>query len=173
MSDPDSPETPSPEETAGGLLGQVVGKAKSAVGSLLGNENLKREGNLQQAQAEAEVDAEREKQAADLRREMAAVKEQRAEAAAERDLLRTELGAEDLRERIEETEARREREIALSANQKQASIEHREALQQRAADATEEAALHRRAADAAEVDRLERAATQAEWAADIIDPEAK
>jgi uncharacterized protein YjbJ (UPF0337 family) len=149
MSNPDSPESPSPEKTAGGLIGQVVGKAKSAVGSLLGNENLKREGNLQQAQVEAEADAVREKQAAELRREEAAVKEQRAEAAAERDRLRTELTAEDLRERIEETEARRESDIALSASQKQASIEQREALQERAADATEAAALHRRAAEAA------------------------
>jgi uncharacterized protein YjbJ (UPF0337 family) len=173
MSNPDSPESRSPEKTAGGLIGQVVGKAKSAAGSLLGNENLKREGNLQQAQTEAEVVAERERKDAELRREDAAVKEQRAEAAAERDRLQTELAADDLHERIELTEAQREREIALSANQTQAAIEHREALQQRAADVTEDAALHRRAAEAADVARLERAAADAERVADTIDPEAK
>jgi uncharacterized protein YjbJ (UPF0337 family) len=168
MSNPDSPES-----TAGGLIGQVVGKAKSAVGSLLRNENLKREGNLQQAQAEAEADAARERQAARLRLEDAAVKEQRAAAAAERDRLQTELAADDLHEHIELTEAQREREIALSANQQQAAIEHREALKQRAADVTEEAALHRRAAEAADVAKLERAAAEAERVADTIDPEAK
>ncbi len=168
MSDPDSPET-----TAGGLVGQIVGKAKSAAGALFRNEDLKREGNLQQARAEAEIAAEREQDAARLRLEEAAVTERRAEAAAERHRLRTELAAEGLRERVEEAAAIRDTTIAMSADQQQAAIEHREDLEQRAANATEEAARHRRAADAAEVERLERAAKQAEWAADIIDPEAK
>lgn len=107
MSIPGSPET-----TSGGLVGQIVGKAKTAIGSLLGKADLEREGNLQQAQAEAEVIAAREKNAADLQRREAAVDEQRAEAAAERDRLRIELEAEELRRRIEETEGRRENEIA-------------------------------------------------------------
>ena len=67
MTDAESPET-----TAGGAVGQVIGKAKVAVGSLLGNADLQREGNLQQAQVEAEIDAERETQAAELRDQEAA-----------------------------------------------------------------------------------------------------
>ena len=168
MSDPDSPET-----TAGGLVGQIVGKAKTVVGSLLGNDDLQREGNLQQAQAEAEVDARREEQAAELRRQEAAVTEERAAAAAERERLRVEIESEDLQERIDESAARRDSEIGLSANQKQAAIERREELERRAANATEEAAVHRRAAQAAEAARLEREAANAERVADTIDPEAK
>jgi len=113
MSDPDSPET-----TAGGLVGQIVGKAKSAVGSLLGKDDLEREGNLQQAQAEAEVDARREEQAAELRRQSAAVTEQRADAAAERERLRVEIETEERQQRIAESAAQREGEIALSAPEK-------------------------------------------------------
>ena len=108
------------EPTTGGRIGQVVGKAKAAVGSLLGKEDLEREGNLQHAQAEAEVKAEREKRAAEMRREEVAVEEQRAEAAAERDRLRTELAADELEEQIEQTAAQRESEIARSTNRQQA-----------------------------------------------------
>src|ERR1700704_5992918 len=148
MYEPESTET-----TAGGLLGRVIGKAKAAVGGLVGNDDLKREGNLQQAQSEAEEQAAREERAADLRRQEVAIEEQRAEAAAERDRLRTELEAEDAKERIEENETQREQAIAFAALQEEAAIKEREELQERASHATEAAALHRRAVDAAEVAR--------------------
>ena len=49
-----------PEETAGGLLGKVAGKAKEVAGSAVGNDELAREGRLQQAQSDAEIEARRE-----------------------------------------------------------------------------------------------------------------
>ena len=73
------------ETTTGGVLGRVVGKVKAVAGSLTGNDDLKREGNLQQAQSEAEQRAAGEQQAAKLKREEVALEEQRAEAAAVRD----------------------------------------------------------------------------------------
>jgi uncharacterized protein YjbJ (UPF0337 family) len=154
------------------LVGQIVGKAKTAIGGLLGNEDLEREGNLQQAQAEAEVIAAREKNAADVRRQLVSIEEERSETAAERERLRTELEAEDLQGRIEETAERSEHVIAQAAYQKQAEVQRREELEQRAASATEEAALHRRAVQAAEAARLQREARNAERTADTIDPEA-
>ena len=48
-----------PDETAGGPLGKLAGKVKEAAGSVFGNEQLAREGRLQQAQAEAEAEAAR------------------------------------------------------------------------------------------------------------------
>jgi uncharacterized protein YjbJ (UPF0337 family) len=42
------------ERTAGGVVGKVVGKAKEALGGAIENEDLAREGRLQQAQSEAE-----------------------------------------------------------------------------------------------------------------------
>src|SRR3954454_22552610 len=128
-------DTESTERTTRGVLGQVLGKAKAAVGGLVGNENLKREGNLQHAQAEAEVLAERETDAAEQRKQEAAVEEQRAEATAERDRLEAELEAEERKENIEQNEARAEASIAAEANQKKAATETREEMQQRSADA--------------------------------------
>src|SRR5437016_2772451 len=112
MSDPETPET-----TTGGRLGQVVGKAKAVVGSLLGKDDLEREGHLRRPRADAEIEADRRSRAAELRRREAAVEEQRAEASAERDRLRTELEAEELHERVEETAALRENQIAMTAVQ--------------------------------------------------------
>ena len=166
MADSESTET-----TAGGLLGRVVGKAKAAVGALVGNDDLQREGNLQQAQSEAEGRAETEARAAELRRQELSVEEQRAEAAAERDRLRTELDAEDLKERIAQREVAEEREIAAAAALEKTAISKREALQERASDATETAARHRREADELEIARLEHEAKKAERTAAAIDPE--
>ena len=45
------------ERTGGGLVGKLVGRAKEAAGSALDNEDLAREGRLQQAAAEAEQEA--------------------------------------------------------------------------------------------------------------------
>ena len=50
-----NPETPR-EETAGGVLGKLAGKAKAAAGSLTGNDDLAREGRLQEATVDAERD---------------------------------------------------------------------------------------------------------------------
>jgi uncharacterized protein YjbJ (UPF0337 family) len=168
MSDPENTET-----TAGGVLGRVVGKAKAAVGGLVGNDDLKREGNLQQAQSEAELIAERETEAAEQRKQRAAVDEQRTQATAERGRLEAELEAEERKENIERNEARAEASIAAQAAHDKAIAETREELQQTAADAAEQAALRQRAADAAEAARLEQQAKKAELTADAIDPEAK
>ena len=72
------------ETTKGGALGRLVGKAKAVAGAALANDELKREGNLQQAASEAEVAAEREEASADQRTREAQVDEARAEAEAER-----------------------------------------------------------------------------------------
>ena len=43
------PNSESVPTTVGGAVGRFVGKAKAAVGSLIGNDDLQREGNLQRA----------------------------------------------------------------------------------------------------------------------------
>jgi uncharacterized protein YjbJ (UPF0337 family) len=48
------------ERTAGGLTGRLAGKAKEAAASLTGNEELGREGRLQQEAAAAREDAAEE-----------------------------------------------------------------------------------------------------------------
>ena len=61
-------DSETPEDTTGGPLGKVVGKAKEVAGSLIGKDDLAREGRLQQAQSEAEVDAARREAEAQQRR---------------------------------------------------------------------------------------------------------
>jgi uncharacterized protein YjbJ (UPF0337 family) len=161
------------ETTAGGAVGRFVGKAKSMLGSLTGNDDLQREGNLQQAQSEAEQRAASAQQAAELRNNEVAVEARRADAVAERDRLRTELEAEERKAGIERAESQRSREIAAQELRERAAIHERESLQERASDATANAALHRRTADEAEIARLEHEARNAEYTADVIDPEAK
>ena len=63
MTDPETPE-----DTSGGLVGKIAGKAKEVAGSLVGNDDLAREGRLQQAQSEAEADAARREAEAQQRR---------------------------------------------------------------------------------------------------------
>jgi uncharacterized protein YjbJ (UPF0337 family) len=166
-------ESDHPEEVAGGVFGKVVGKAKSAVGSLVGNEELQREGNLQQAKVEADADAEREQAAAEVRRQQAELLEQRADAAAERDRLRTELQAEEQADRIREHAAEREMNIQATTARAQETIHARAQAQERAADGLEAEALRQRAEEAAHVAQLEREALAAETTAATIDPEAK
>jgi uncharacterized protein YjbJ (UPF0337 family) len=150
-------ESDHPEEVAGGVFGKVVGKAKSAVGSLVGND----------------ADAEREQAAAEVRRQQAELLEQRADAAAERDRLRTELQAEEQADRIREHAAEREMNIQATTARAQETIHARAQAQERAADGLEAEALRQRAEEAAHVAQLEREALAAETTAATIDPEAK
>ena len=93
------PGSESNETTAGGAIGRLIGKVKASVGSVIRNNDLQREGNLQQAQSEAEARANEETRAAELRRQEIALEEQRVSADAERDRLRSELETEDRKER--------------------------------------------------------------------------
>jgi len=163
----------SPEETAGGVLGHVVGKAKSVAGALVGNEDLEREGNLQQAQATAEAGAASERAAAQLRKHEAAVAEERVEAEVERERLRAELAADEHKERIEREERERERQATSASAQQQVQIDQERDARERVAGMTEAEALGRRAADAKTVARLNQEAIAAERSAAAIDPEEK
>ncbi|MDQ3756248.1 MAG: hypothetical protein M3394_00115, partial [Actinomycetota bacterium] len=61
---------PQPHTTAGGLLGKVAGKAKAVLGSLAGDDDLAREGRLQEASVDAEAEARvRDEEAEQRRRE--------------------------------------------------------------------------------------------------------
>jgi uncharacterized protein YjbJ (UPF0337 family) len=53
-------EEEDPELTREDLFGKLAGKAKEAAGSLVGNDDLARDGRLQQAQIDAEADAARD-----------------------------------------------------------------------------------------------------------------
>jgi uncharacterized protein YjbJ (UPF0337 family) len=83
------------ERTAGGLVGKVAGRLKSAAGSLTDNDDLAREGRLQEAQSDAGIEAREAQAEARLRDEEAQVKAEQAETEAERRELDNELAAKD------------------------------------------------------------------------------
>ena len=62
MTDPETAE-----RTTGGLAGKVVGKAKELAGEVSNNDELAREGRLQQAQGDADQDAVKARADAELR----------------------------------------------------------------------------------------------------------
>ena len=106
-----------PDETAGGPLGKLAGKAKEAAGSVLGNEQLAREGRLQQAQAEAEAEAAQAGAEAQQREAETEVEAAKAENELERERLQTELAAKEREAAIDRDEQERLREAAIRAEQ--------------------------------------------------------
>ena len=130
-----------PEETAGGPLGKLAGKAKEAAGSVLGNEELAREGRLQQAQAEAEAEAAQADAEAQQRQAETEVEAAKADNELERERLQTELAAEEREAAIDRDEHERVREATTRAEQEKAAAERERRLQQSAA--TEDRATSR------------------------------
>lgn len=141
------------EQTTGGALGKLAGKAKAAAGSALGDDQLAREGRLQEAQSDAETEAAREREQARQAEAEAQATERRAEVDAERERLRNELRAEEREAAIERDRSRAE-----------AAAEQEAAREEAAAEAD------RRAGELA-ASAEERAAARLEQRARAIDPE--
>ena len=83
------------EDTAGGHVGRFAGKAKAMAGAALGNDELAREGRLQEAQSDAELAAEQEQAQARQAEDEADTVGRRAELQRERERLHQELAAEE------------------------------------------------------------------------------
>lgn len=159
------------EQVAGGLLGKVAGKAKEIAGEVTRNDNLAREGRLQQAHVDAEavaavelVEAEQEEAAAELVAE-------RDEAEIERRRLLAEKAEIERERAIEARRVESEREVERKAAAEKQAVTQKEAAQKQVAGAVEHAARRDRAVAGAEITALERQARQAELVADVIDPE--
>ena len=166
MKNPDSPE-----RTAGGPLGRLAGKAKQLVGSALGEEDLAREGRLQEARVDADADAQRAAEEARLSEEHSELEAQKVEAEAERERLQAEVDAKRREEEIERERQETERRAAEEALQNQRAAEA-----DRNAEAAAAAEIARRGeselvAGARTATALEQEAERAEARADAIDPE--
>jgi uncharacterized protein YjbJ (UPF0337 family) len=129
-------------EVTGGVIGKIAGRLKETAGEALGRDDLAREGRLQQAGADAEVEARRRGAAARDEQAVADIEAQRADNEAERARLQAEVEAE-----------RREARIEADADRAQALAEQD------------------RARETAEAARLEQEARRAESRANTIDPE--
>ena len=69
-----------PEEAVRGVVEDVKGKAKEAIGNVAGRDDLTREGKAQQDKAEAQRDAAKKEAEAESARGSAAASEKREEA---------------------------------------------------------------------------------------------
>jgi uncharacterized protein YjbJ (UPF0337 family) len=129
------------KRSTGGPLGKAAGRAKEIAGSLLGNDQLDREGRLQQVQVEAEEEAAERERKAEEKGAEAKLSIAKAATDAERRELRRELSQMSEEERIEHERER---------DKRQAEAAHAEEIRQAAT--------------------LEREADRAERVADSIDP---
>ena len=166
VSDPETPET-----TTGGALGKVVGKAKEMVGKAIGEDDLAREGRLQQAQGEAEAVAQRHSAQAKLSEVEQRVEAEKRENALERERLQTEIASSEREKELDRERQRAEQETDRRARESAAAIEQNRRAEESVAAATERRAAADRAADEQDVARLEREARLADARADLVDPE--
>jgi uncharacterized protein YjbJ (UPF0337 family) len=162
------PETS--EKTAGGPIGKLVGKAKEATGGLSGNDDLAREGRLQQAQVDAQAQADAQTAEAEQRDAEASLQRQQAEVELERQRLQNEVSAQEREDRIERDRQEAERQAQADAQRQRASAESQRHAQESAASDSEERAERERVAAAEAAIRLEQQARRAETEAQIIDP---
>ena len=132
---------PETQRTAGGVLGRVAGKAKELGGELTGNDDLAREGRLQQAQTEAEIRAQREAAEAEQRDREARLQEERDQAEVERRRLENELSAEEREAKAEQDRIEAERRAEADAAAQARAAEEQRAAENAAAQRTEQAAV--------------------------------
>ncbi len=158
-----------PERTAGGLLGAIAGKAKKVAGELAGNDNLAREGRLQQARVDAESEASRRADEARQHEAEADLQAEQAETESERERLEAEIASQTRAQQIERDREAAQHQAEADAREQAAAAERRRAARESAAESAEGLAERERMATAAEAIRLEQQARQAESNADSID----
>ena len=153
-------------------MGKVVGKVKEAAGELFGQDDLAREGRLQQAQVDAEVVAETHAAEAEQLQREQQLEADKQENELERQRLRTEI-----------TAAEREAALDASSTRPNSDGDVRTARRRRSSridtsrggprHPAEQQAVAKRIAEEQEAARLERAAEGASLTADAVDPEVK
>jgi uncharacterized protein YjbJ (UPF0337 family) len=159
------------ETTTGGSLGKVVGKVKEVAGEVAGNDDLAREGRLQQAQGDADIEARERAAAAEHKEIEAAVEAAKEENELERRRLRSEMSEAEREAAIEHDRLRTEHEIATRERMEADRVDAAKRVAQQATDAVEERAVDERRAEVAEAARLRQQARSAEAVADAVDPE--
>ena len=94
------------EKTTGGLVGKLAGKAKEAAGEITNNDDLAREGRLQQAQSESGLEASVRAEEARQHDAEAQLEQEKVETRAEAEKLRAEVDAEEEEVAAESEQAR-------------------------------------------------------------------
>lgn len=159
------------ERTLGGSFGKAVGRAKEAVGSVLGSDELSREGRMQTIQAEAEQEATEVGKEAAVEEERAETADERTENEVRRRQLETELADESQKEEIEARKDSALSEADRRVREEAVTAERQRRVQEATADAEERAAGTKEATRLSEASRLKMEAERAEKNAESVDPE--
>ncbi len=159
-----------PEKTTGGLAGRAVGKAKEVAGEVTGNEDLAREGRLQQAQGEAADDAAEARKDAEQAAAEARLEDEKAHVEEERQLLDTELAETRREDQIEADLGRAEQAADQRAADEIAAADSERRAQETIAERTDKLADAERREQGRAALELEDEARQAELRAEALDP---
>jgi uncharacterized protein YjbJ (UPF0337 family) len=163
----------SSEQLAGGGLGKVVGRVKEAIGSAIGNDTLSGEGRAQQVQAETEREAAELAKEAAAREERADLVAERTETEARREQLEGELAVERREDEIEDAENSVVAAAQEGAHEEKMDAEHRRRGEESEADGQERIARTREVSELEKAEHLRAEAEQAAQKAAALDPEEK
>lgn len=155
--------------TAGGAVDKVAGRAKQAVGKLVGDQDLVDEGELQQAKAAQAKEAARLEAEADQATDEARTKAKLESNAVEQARVRAELDAAERLGDIERTERAEESHAESVADRRRQVLDRLEAAEEAALDRREQAIEADERLAESRVDEIERQAAEAEQVADGLD----
>ena len=149
---------------------RLVGATKQAVGSLIGRPDIRNQGQLQRARADAEKQAAQDRVEAELARQEAELSEKKEELELDRSKLETQQATEAARRQVRQDEARQMSAAEQKAAQQKAAVEEqdRRTLQAIEGDELRAVEAHNRAEQ--EARRLEQESAHEEVRGDIVDP---
>jgi uncharacterized protein YjbJ (UPF0337 family) len=154
---------------SGGLFEKVAGKAKEAVGSLIGNDDLASEGRLQQTKAEKAAEAERlaaQAEQADEQAEVAAAAETNR---IEQQRVNGELAERERLQQIERDKTAAQAEVERNAQRREAVIERQAEAEEAVIERHEVDAVAERIDGQVEAAEIAQEAKRAAAAAEALD----
>ncbi len=153
----------------GGLAERVKAKTKQIIGSVIADEDLKAEGELQEAKADAAVQAREDAASAEVATAKADIETRTNELRVERAQIAAEEAEAIERARLERETAVAEARVEKSAAVQEAAAQRQATAQEAAVDAKETRAVMERLEAEADVQEIERRAEQARRNAAALD----
>jgi uncharacterized protein YjbJ (UPF0337 family) len=152
-----------------GVVEKIAGKVKEKAGAVIGNEELEREGRLEQQRVDAEKEAARREERAEQAAAEADVEAEKRDIAVERRELAAEVADARLRDEAEQARKFEKQRITDQLNQRERVIEAQNRAEERAVQQDRVEAVRDHARTAAEAAEAEREARKAELAAEVLD----
>src|SRR3954447_7314218 len=132
--------------TTGGFVDRVKGTAKTVAGTITGNEDLKREGELHQEKADATENAAHLEATAEREQAQAELTAREREIEIERRRVQAEVAAETREQQVERERVAEEARIAAQANAQETAIDQQADAREQALDRKERQAAAERVA---------------------------